>query len=42
MTMHGFALTDHLAWAPYDATPDHEPRPEPAHGPRIALVTPGR
>ena len=26
-------LTDHLAWAPYDATPDYEPRPEPAHGP---------
>lgn len=35
-------LTDYLAWAPYDATPDYEARPEPAHGPRIALVTPGR
>jgi lipoyl(octanoyl) transferase len=21
-----------LAWAPYDATPDYEPRPEPTHG----------
>jgi lipoyl(octanoyl) transferase len=35
-------LTDLLAWAPYDRTPDYEPRPEPAHGPRIALVTPSR
>ncbi|KRF34216.1 lipoyl(octanoyl) transferase LipB [Nocardioides sp. Soil805] len=35
-------LTDHLAWAPYDATPDYEARPEPAHGPRIELITPGR
>lgn len=31
-------LRDLLAWAPYDATPDYEARPEP---PRIALVTPG-
>jgi lipoyl(octanoyl) transferase len=28
-----------LAWAPYDATPDYEPRPEPAHAPRIQLLT---
>jgi len=35
-------LTDLLSWAPYDRTPDYEPRPEPAHGPRIALVTPSR
>jgi lipoyl(octanoyl) transferase len=31
-------LRDLLAWAPYDATPDYEPRPEP---PRISLVRPG-
>jgi lipoyl(octanoyl) transferase len=35
-------LTDYLAWAPYDATPDYEARPEPAHGPRVTLLTPGR
>ena len=34
-------LRTYLAWEPYEATPDFEPRPEPAHGPRIALVTPG-
>ena len=33
-------LTDHLAWTPYTPTPDYEPRPEPAHAPRIELVTP--
>ena len=33
-------LTDYLAWAPYDATPDYEPRPDPARGPRIELLTP--
>jgi lipoyl(octanoyl) transferase len=33
-------LDDLLAWAPYVATPDYEPRPEPAHAPRIQLVTP--
>jgi lipoyl(octanoyl) transferase len=31
-------LRDLLAWVPYDATPDYEPRPEP---PRISLVRPG-
>ncbi|WP_235735023.1 lipoyl(octanoyl) transferase LipB [Nocardioides alcanivorans] len=31
-------LTELLAWQPYVATPDYEPRPEP---PRITLVTPG-
>ena len=35
-------LSAYLAWQPYDATPDYEPRPEPGHGPRIQLVTPGR
>ncbi|NPC96750.1 lipoyl(octanoyl) transferase LipB [Nocardioides sp. zg-DK7169] len=30
-----------LAWAPYDATPDYEPRPDPAKAPRIELLTPG-
>lgn len=33
-------LTDLLAWAPYDPTPDYEPRPDPARGPRIELVRP--
>jgi lipoyl(octanoyl) transferase len=33
-------LRDLLAWAPYAATPDYEPRPEPGHTPRIELVTP--
>ena len=34
-------LVTYLAWAPYDATPDYEPRPEPGRAPRIELVTPG-
>jgi lipoyl(octanoyl) transferase len=29
-----------LAWAPYEPTPDYEPRPEPGRTPRIPLVTP--
>jgi lipoyl(octanoyl) transferase len=33
-------LVELLAWAPYDATPDYDPRPDPAKGPRIQLVTP--
>jgi lipoyl(octanoyl) transferase len=33
-------LGDHLAWTPYDATPDYEPRPDPARQPRIELLTP--
>jgi lipoyl(octanoyl) transferase len=33
-------LADYLAWAPYDATPDYEPRPDPARQPRIELLTP--
>jgi lipoyl(octanoyl) transferase len=33
-------LDDLLAWAPYTPTPDYDPRPEPAHAPRIQLVTP--
>jgi lipoyl(octanoyl) transferase len=33
-------LSDLLAWAPYDATPDYEPRPDPARAPRIELLTP--
>jgi lipoyl(octanoyl) transferase len=28
-----------LAWAPYDRTPDHEPRPEPGH-PRVTVLNP--
>lgn len=31
---------DYLAWAPYDATPDYDPKPEPKHGPRIELLKP--
>ncbi|MFT4287585.1 lipoyl(octanoyl) transferase LipB [Nocardioides sp.] len=33
-------LTELLAWGPYDATPDYDPKPEPAHGPRVTLLTP--
>lgn len=32
-----------LAWAPYDATPDYEPRPEPGHAPaalRVPVLNP--
>ncbi len=32
-------LADLLAWAPYDATPDYEPRPEPGRGPRVQVLT---
>ncbi|WP_017935170.1 lipoyl(octanoyl) transferase LipB [Nocardioides sp. Iso805N] len=35
-------LRSYLAWGPYAATPDYEPRPEPAHGPRIQLLTPAK
>jgi lipoyl(octanoyl) transferase len=31
-------LDELLAWAPYDATPDYAPRPEPAHEPRHLRV----
>ena len=34
-------LTTYLAWAPYDATPDFEPRPEPGRRPLVELVRPG-
>ncbi|HAX43407.1 MAG TPA: lipoate-protein ligase B, partial [Solibacterales bacterium] len=34
-------LAELLAWAPYAATPDYDPRPDPAKaGPRIELVRP--
>lgn len=33
-------LTTYLSWAPYDATPDYDPRPEPGRHPRIELLTP--
>ncbi|HEU5038214.1 MAG TPA: lipoyl(octanoyl) transferase LipB [Nocardioides sp.] len=33
-------LTAYLAWEPYDATPDYEPRPEPGRHPRIEILTP--
>lgn len=33
-------LAELLAWRPYDATPDYDPRPEPGHAPRIPLLTP--
>ena len=33
-------LTELLAWAPYDATPDYDARPDPAKFPRIELLTP--
>jgi lipoyl(octanoyl) transferase len=31
-------LTDLLAWAPYAATPDYEPRPEPGRTPRVEVL----
>ena len=34
-------LSAYLAWEPYDATPDLDPRPEPGRLPRIELVRPG-
>ena len=33
-------LAEVLAWRPYVATPDCEPRPEPGRAPRIELLTP--
>lgn len=33
-------LTELLAWQPYAATPDYEPRPDPAKQPRVELVRP--
>ncbi len=33
-------LTRYLAWEPYEATPDYDPKPEPKHAPRITLLTP--
>jgi lipoyl(octanoyl) transferase len=30
-----------LAWAPYEPTPDYDPRPEPGRTPRIELIRPG-
>ena len=33
-------LREYLAWAPYDPTPDYEPRPDPAKQPRIELLSP--
>jgi lipoyl(octanoyl) transferase len=33
-------LRELLAWAPYDPTPDYDPRPEPGRTPRIRLLTP--
>jgi len=32
-------LADVLAWAPYVATPDYEPRPDPGRGPRVEVLT---
>ena len=34
-------LDEMLAWAPYDATPDYEPRPEPGRQPlRVPVLNP--
>ena len=33
-------LTDLLAWAPYEATPDYEPRPEPGRTLRVPVLNP--
>jgi lipoyl(octanoyl) transferase len=32
-------LTEVLAWAPYAATADYEPRPEPGRGPRVEVLS---
>jgi lipoyl(octanoyl) transferase len=32
-------LAEMLAWAPYDATPDYDPRPDPGRGPRVEVLT---
>jgi lipoyl(octanoyl) transferase len=32
-------LRDMLSWAPYDPTPDYEPRPEPTHV-RVPVLNP--
>jgi lipoyl(octanoyl) transferase len=32
-------LAEMLAWAPYDATPDYDPRPDPSRGPRVEVLT---
>lgn len=34
-------LATMLEWAPYVATPDYDPRPEPTRTPRIDLIRPG-
>lgn len=33
-------LEHYLAWEPYEAAPDYEPRPEPGRAPRVTLLTP--
>jgi len=33
-------LAEMLAWAPYDATPDYDARPEPGRGPRVEVLSP--
>ena len=35
-------LRHYLDWTPYTPTPDYDARPEPARGPRVELVAPGR
>ena len=32
-------LAEMLAWAPYSATPDYDPRPEPGRGPRVEVLS---
>ncbi len=32
-------LTELLAWAPYDATPDYDPKPDPSKGPRVEVLS---
>ncbi|GAA5152225.1 lipoyl(octanoyl) transferase LipB [Nocardioides marinquilinus] len=34
-------LRHYLAWTPYEATPDYDPKPEPGRTPRIELIRPG-
>ena len=35
-------LATYLAWEPYVATPDYDPKPEPGRAPKVPLLTPSR
>lgn len=33
-------LERYLAWQPFEATPDYDPKPEPGRGPRVEILSP--